>query len=122
MHRNRELYSFLSDKATQLTEDWYATLNKNDQVGVYSSPDPRVIEKLKLQNHQFHLQFFKIFTLEECQFFGLLEDWFDDIGSDEEHFNTSISYCGNFSGRKISTSIILSNLSPCMKESTRKRK
>ncbi|MGE6377935.1 STAS domain-containing protein [Peribacillus muralis] len=92
MHRNRELYSFLSDKATQLTEDWYATLNKNDQVGVYSSPDPRVIEKLKLQNHQFHLQFFKIFTLEECQFFGLLEDWIDDIGSDEEHLNTPIYF------------------------------
>ncbi|WP_285769267.1 STAS domain-containing protein [Peribacillus sp. SI8-4] len=92
MHRNRELYSFLLDKATQLTEDWYATLNKNDQIGVYSSLDPRVIERLKQQNHQFHVQFFKIFTLEECQFFDLLEEWIDDIGQDEEHLNTPIYF------------------------------
>ena len=37
MHRNKELYSFLLGVAAQLTEEWYATLNKNDKAGVYSS-------------------------------------------------------------------------------------
>lgn len=92
MHRNRELYSFLLNKAKQLTEDWYATLNKNDTAGVYSSPDPQVIEKLKQQNYQFHLHFFQIFTLEESQFFNELDEWIEDIGQDEEHLNTPIYY------------------------------
>ncbi|PJN88417.1 STAS domain-containing protein [Bacillus sp. mrc49] len=92
MHRNRELYSFLLNKAKQLTEDWYATLNKNDTAGVYSSPDPQVIEKLKQQNYQFHLHFFQIFTLEESQFFNKLDEWIEDIGKDEEHLNTPIYF------------------------------
>ncbi|MCK1994764.1 STAS domain-containing protein [Peribacillus muralis] len=92
MHRNRELYSFLLDKATQLTEDWYATLNKNDKAGVYSSPDRHVIDKLKQQNHQFHLHFFKVFLLEENQFFHDLDEWIEDIGQDEEHLNTPIYF------------------------------
>lgn len=41
MHRNKELYSFLLGEAAQLTEDWYATLNKNDKSGFIAHPIPK---------------------------------------------------------------------------------
>ncbi|MGE7762548.1 STAS domain-containing protein [Peribacillus sp. NPDC097895] len=92
MHRNKELYSFLLGKATQMTEDWYATLNKNDKAGVYSSPDPQVIKKLKQQNNEFHLHFFLIFVTEEREFFKHLDGWIEDIGKDEQHLKTPVYF------------------------------
>ncbi|MFD6209208.1 STAS domain-containing protein [Peribacillus sp. NPDC060253] len=92
MHRNKELYSFLLGKATQMTEDWYATLNKNDKAGVYSSPDPQVIKKLKQQNNEFHLHFFQIFVTEEREFFKHLDGWIEDIGKDEQHLKTPVYF------------------------------
>lgn len=92
MHRNKELYSFLLGVAGQLTEDWYATLNKNDKAGVYSSTDLKVIKKLKRQNNEFHLRFFQVFVTEEREFFNWLGDWIEDIGQDEQHLNTPIYF------------------------------
>jgi rsbT co-antagonist protein RsbR len=46
MHRNKELHQFLLDKSWQLTEDWYASLDKSDPAGVYCSNDPAVINNL----------------------------------------------------------------------------
>ncbi|MDM5451836.1 STAS domain-containing protein [Peribacillus simplex] len=92
MHRNKELYSFLLGVAAQLTEDWYVTLNKNDKAGVYSSPDPEVIKKLKQQNNEFHLRFFQVFDTEEREYFEHLGEWIEDIGQDEQHLNTPIYF------------------------------
>ncbi|MET1180980.1 STAS domain-containing protein [Peribacillus simplex] len=92
MHRNKELYSFLVGAAAQLTDDWYATLDKSDKAGVYSSSDPKVIKKLKQQNNEFHLRFFQVFDTGEREFFKRLDDWIEDIGKDEQHLNTPIYF------------------------------
>ncbi|MBT2647360.1 STAS domain-containing protein [Bacillus sp. ISL-34] len=92
MHRNKELYSFLLGVAAQMTDEWYATLNKNDNSGVYSSPDPKVIKKLKQQNNEFHLRFFQVFVTEEREFVKQLGEWIEDIGQDEQHLNTPIYF------------------------------
>ncbi|MED3834554.1 STAS domain-containing protein [Peribacillus frigoritolerans] len=92
MHVNKELYAFLLGVAAQLTEDWYASLNKSDSTGVYSSTDPKVIKKLKQQNNEFHLRFFQVFDTEEREFFKQLGDWIEAIGQDEQHLNTPIYF------------------------------
>ncbi|MEI2470865.1 STAS domain-containing protein [Peribacillus frigoritolerans] len=92
MHVNKELYAFLLGVAAQLTEDWYASLNKSDSTGVYCSTDPKVIKKLKQQNNEFHLRFFQVFDTEEREFFKQLGDWIEAIGQDEQHLNTPIYF------------------------------
>ncbi|MGG1687249.1 STAS domain-containing protein [Pseudalkalibacillus sp. NRS-1564] len=87
MQRNKELYQFLLNKAEQLTEDWYASLDKSG-TGVYSSTDPEVIKGLKAQNFEFHLHLCKIFIMKKDEFFEEFEDWVREIGRDPEHLNT----------------------------------
>ncbi|MBF0707483.1 STAS domain-containing protein [Alkalihalobacillus hwajinpoensis] len=87
MQRNKELYQFLLNKAEQLTEDWYASLDKSG-TGVYSSTDPEVIKGLKAQNLEFHLHLCKIFIMKKDEFFEEFEDWVREIGRDPEHLNT----------------------------------
>ncbi|MFB6800810.1 STAS domain-containing protein [Peribacillus butanolivorans] len=92
MHRNQKLHSFLLDKAAQLTEEWYETLNKNDEIGVYSSANPEVIKKLKLQNNDFHLHFFQVFIEEESEFFRHFDEWIEEIAQDGQHLETPIYF------------------------------
>ena len=87
MQRNKELHDFLLTKAEQLTEDWYASLDKSG-TGVYSSTDPGVIKGLKAQNLEFHRHLCKIFIMEKNAFFHEFEDWVKEIGQDPEHLNT----------------------------------
>ncbi|WLR58894.1 STAS domain-containing protein [Guptibacillus hwajinpoensis] len=87
MQRNKELYQFLLNKAEQLTEDWYASLDKSG-TGVYSSTDPEVIKGLKAQNLEFHQHLCKIFIMKKDDFFEEFEDWVREIGRDPEHLNT----------------------------------
>lgn len=54
MHRNKELHTYLLSKARQLTDEWYESLDKSTASGVYSSNDPKVINRLKEQNFEFH--------------------------------------------------------------------
>ncbi|PLT33189.1 STAS domain-containing protein [Bacillus sp. V5-8f] len=92
MHRNKELYHFLLDKTWELTEQWYQSLDKSNQSGVYASSDPKVIEGLKNQNHEFHKRFCKVFVDEECKFFETFEEWILEIAQDPEHLSTPIHF------------------------------
>ncbi|WP_226659114.1 STAS domain-containing protein [Pseudalkalibacillus hwajinpoensis] len=87
MQRNKELHQFLLTKAEQLTEDWYASLDKSG-TGVYASTDPEVIRELKSQNLEFHQHLCKIFIMEKSAFFNEFDDWVKEIGRDPEHLNT----------------------------------
>ncbi|MCA0992084.1 STAS domain-containing protein [Pseudalkalibacillus hwajinpoensis] len=87
MQRNKELHQFLLTKAEQLTEDWYASLDKSG-TGVYASTDPEVIRELKSQNFEFHQHLCKIFIMEKSAFFAEFDDWVQEIGRDPEHLNT----------------------------------
>ncbi|WP_311775114.1 STAS domain-containing protein [Alkalihalobacillus sp. TS-13] len=88
MQRNKELHDFLLNKAPQLTEDWYNSMDKSDPTGVYSSTDPEVIQRLKQQNYEFHLNLIGIFKKEESEFFKDFEEWVIATARDKEHIET----------------------------------
>ncbi|TKD72374.1 STAS domain-containing protein [Pseudalkalibacillus hwajinpoensis] len=87
MQRNKELHKFLLNRAEQLTEEWYESLDKSG-TGVYASTDPEAIRKLKAQNFEFHQHLCKIFIMEKEAFFKEFDDWVIEIGRDPEHLNT----------------------------------
>lgn len=92
MHRNQELYTFLLNKAKQLTEEWYNSLDKSDPKGVYASTDPDKIKALKEQNFEFHLHLCEIFIEEETLFFQNFDKWVLKLATDEEHLKTPIHF------------------------------
>ncbi|WP_080844296.1 STAS domain-containing protein [Cytobacillus gottheilii] len=92
MHRNQELHTFLVEKAKNLTEEWYESLDKSDSKGVYSSSNPKEIQKLKQQNYDFHLHLCKVFVQEENQFLQEFQNWIIHIAKDEQHLNTPVQY------------------------------
>ncbi|MBM7621574.1 rsbT co-antagonist protein RsbR [Bacillus tianshenii] len=92
MHRNEELHSFLLNKAKVLTEEWYESLDKDNSTGVYASTNPEVIQTLKKQNYDFHLQLCKVFIEEETKFFHDFQHWILSIAQDEQHLRTPIHF------------------------------
>ncbi|KIL48475.1 STAS domain-containing protein [Jeotgalibacillus soli] len=92
MHRSKELHVFLLDRAKNLTEAWYESLDKSDPSGVYASTDPEVISTLKKQNYDFHLHLCGVFIEEERKFFNDFQQWILSIAQDEQHYNTPIHF------------------------------
>lgn len=90
MHRNPELHQFLLSKARNLTEEWYAALDKSETEGVYASTDPDVIRKLKQQNFAFHEHLCEVYIKEETAFFEDFIDWIMGVATDSEHLNTPV--------------------------------
>ncbi len=88
MQRNEKLYTFLMEKASQLTDEWYESLDKSDTSGVYASTDPDVIHNLKKQNYDFHTNLIRIFNVEEKEFFRDFEEWVISVARDKEHLET----------------------------------
>jgi rsbT co-antagonist protein RsbR len=95
MHRDKELHSFLIDKTWQMTEEWYASIDKSKASGVYTSTNPETISTLKKQNHEFHLHFCEVFVQEESKFLQDLEKWIVMIAQDDEHLNTPVTVIMN---------------------------
>ncbi|OOE10081.1 STAS domain-containing protein [Fictibacillus arsenicus] len=91
MHRDKELHSFLIDKTWQMTEEWYASIDKSKATGVYASSIPETIRTLKKQNHEFHLHFCEVFVKEESEFLKDFEPWVVMIAKDDEHLNTPVT-------------------------------
>jgi len=90
MLKNKELYDFLCTRSKELTEQWYMSLNKNAG-GVYGSTDPKVIEKLKNQNHDFHLRFCLMFANDCNKFLEDFQEWIVGIAQDENHLSTPLA-------------------------------
>lgn len=88
MHKSKELQEFLLEKAWQLTEEWYESLDKSDRSGVYGTKDPKAIKLLKEQNYSFHLHFCNLFVQDEPVFLKELEGWVLKVASDEQHLST----------------------------------
>ncbi|TMU85091.1 STAS domain-containing protein [Bacillus sp. BHET2] len=83
-----KFYEFMSERTWQLTENWYESLDKSDQSGVYASTDPLVIETLKGQNHEFHERFCVLFKDVGQDALCNFEHWIEEIAQDEEHLTT----------------------------------
>ena len=95
MHRDKELHSFLIEKTWQMTEEWYASIDKSKATGVYASSNPETIRTLKKQNHEFHLHFCEVFVKEESEFLKDFEPWVVMIAKDDEHLNTPVTVIMN---------------------------
>ncbi|TSB48177.1 STAS domain-containing protein [Alkalicoccobacillus porphyridii] len=90
MTNDLTLYNYFMDRLDNITEDWYDSLNTEDN-GVYSSTSNKSIEILKEQNMSFHINFFKVFSTERSLFFLEMKDWINLISNDEAHLHTSNS-------------------------------
>lgn len=88
MHQNNDLYHYLLNKAKQLTDDWYNSIDKLSATGVYASTDETVIARLKAQNYSFHERLIQVFVEEDETFFHSFEEWVNEIASDLGHQNT----------------------------------
>ncbi|EIT84224.1 anti-sigma-factor antagonist [Fictibacillus macauensis ZFHKF-1] len=89
MTLNEHLYDYFIEKTWGLTEDWYASLDKNDPEGIYATTDSRLIEGLKKQNYAFHQQFCTLFKEHDEHLF---QEWIEEIAKDEQHLSTPIHY------------------------------
>lgn len=92
MHRNQKFYTYLQQRAPQLTEEWYESIDRSDTGGVYTSNDPDVIKALKAQNQEFHQRFIQVFSEEDVDFMELFEEWIVRIAKDGEHLSTPIQF------------------------------
>ena len=88
MHQNNDLYYHLLNKAKQLTDDWYNSIDKSSATGVYASTDETVIARLKAQNYSFHEHLIQVFVEEDESFFPSFEKWVNEIASDLGHQKT----------------------------------
>lgn len=89
---NNELHVFLLEKAKNLTEEWYKSLDKSDPSGVYASTNPEVVSILKKQNYDFHLNLCRVFIEEHEEFQKGFDKWVLTIAQDEQHLNTPIHF------------------------------
>ncbi|KEZ52528.1 STAS domain-containing protein [Metabacillus indicus] len=92
MHRNQKFYTYLQQRAPQLTEEWYESIDRSETGGVYTSNDPEVIKALKAQNQEFHQRFIQVFSEEDVDFMELFEEWIVRIAKDGEHLSTPIQF------------------------------
>ncbi|SEN33996.1 rsbT co-antagonist protein RsbR [Mesobacillus persicus] len=92
MQKNKELYHFLLQRVTKLTEEWYEGLDKSDPTGIYSSLDPEVIKNMKQQNIKFHEHFIEIFNMDEKSFTVQFDPWIHEIASDQQHLKTPLQF------------------------------
>ncbi|MEN0641825.1 STAS domain-containing protein [Alkalicoccobacillus gibsonii] len=83
-------YNYLIGQAENLTEDWYKSLNTEDN-GVYSSQSEESIAALKEKNKHFHLNFFKVFSNESGDLSTEMVNWIQLIAQDNGHLDTSNS-------------------------------
>lgn len=84
------LHEYFLEKTWSLTEEWYASIERS-QKGVYGSKDPKVVEVLKRQNHDFHVNFSSIFNKDEKEFYEGFNEWVTEIAQDEAHLATPIT-------------------------------
>ncbi|MFB1082553.1 STAS domain-containing protein [Jeotgalibacillus sp. JSM ZJ347] len=89
MPREKELHTFLCNKADMLTEEWYDSLDKS-KGGVYGSTDPDAIQKIKGQNNAFHRRFCNIFQADSEDYIESFQDWIESIAMDEAHQSTAL--------------------------------
>ncbi|MGR3764148.1 STAS domain-containing protein [Rossellomorea sp. NS-SX7] len=92
MQVSKDFYEYMTERTWQLTESWYESLDKSDPTGVYNSQDPKVIQTLKRQNHEFHEQFCVLFKDVGQDTLLNFENWIEQIAKDEEHLQTPIHY------------------------------
>ena len=89
MIQNQDLYLFIRDRADNITEEWYNSIDKS-RTGVYATQDPKEIAQLKAQNKSFHLLFAKLFDPETTDYQKEVQLWVDGLAQDTGHQTTPL--------------------------------
>jgi rsbT co-antagonist protein RsbR len=89
---NQQLHDYLLDRAWDLTEEWYESLDKNDPNGVFSSEDPLIIEAYKKANYEYHLTICKVFVEKEAEFINSIKRWVYPVVQNQDFLNTPLHY------------------------------
>ncbi|WP_338022829.1 STAS domain-containing protein [Bacillus weihaiensis] len=92
MEANKRLYQYMFNQTWELTEEWYNSLDKSDPTGIYSTNDPKVIQYLKEENHEFHKRFCLLFLENDRDALENFQDWITGIAKDDNHLKTPIHY------------------------------
>ncbi|MGE6632202.1 STAS domain-containing protein [Bacillus sp. NPDC077027] len=92
MDKNRELYQFLIDHATELTEKWYESIEDDDPESVYRSTDPTVVSELKHQNQDFYQHFIRALIEDKTYLHSEFKQWSENLANDPKHLNTPLDY------------------------------
>ncbi|MEY8749191.1 STAS domain-containing protein [Alkalicoccobacillus gibsonii] len=87
---NLKFYNYLIGQAENLTEEWYKSLNTENN-GVYSSNSEESIAALKEKNKHFHLNFFTVFSDVSGSLSTEMMNWIQFIAQDHGHLDTSNS-------------------------------
>lgn len=75
MKQWKDFYDYLMSQTDRLTEDWYATLEKEDTTGIYTSTTAENVLLLKKQYNKLHRYFFKIFLEEKQNSTQTVKEW-----------------------------------------------
>lgn len=86
---NKDLHEYLCSRTDELTEKWYASLDK-DKEGVYGNTGREEVSKLKKQNHEFHVHFCSMFDKEEEDFLEEFDGWIAALINDDAHMDTPL--------------------------------
>lgn len=84
------LHDYLLAHSSQLSEEWYESIDDNDPSSIYASTDPETTKKLKEMNTTFIQQFVEIFNTEEEEFYEKFEKKFAATVKEEEYVNTPL--------------------------------
>lgn len=87
--RMKSFYEYFKEKTWDLTENWYAELDKSKD-GVYSTTDDSQITILKKQNHAFHEIFAELFNTESEAPTEAFDEWVTSIAKDPAHLSTPL--------------------------------
>lgn len=86
---NKDLHEYLCSRADELTESWYASLDKSKE-GVYGNTGREEVSKLKKQNNDFHVHFCSMFDKDEDDFLKEFSGWLADLINDAAHLDTPL--------------------------------
>lgn len=90
MHRNQKLYDFLLSHSTQLTEEWFNSIEDQNPNSVYSSTNEETIKKLKAQNQDYFLHVYRVFIEPDRYLHTDFKQWSEDLAKDPQHLETPL--------------------------------
>jgi rsbT co-antagonist protein RsbR len=74
MQNNKELYTFLLDHSSSMTEKWIKTFNDDDDL-FFSTAYPKRLSKIRFQSQLFFSHLSKVFLVEKGLFFSSFDEW-----------------------------------------------
>ncbi|GAF12392.1 RsbR, positive regulator of sigma-B [Bacillus sp. JCM 19045] len=82
-------YEFMKARTWDLVELWYEEVDKT-QGDIYGTTIPERIERLKQQNHGFHIHFCEIFRDDSTLYSDSFNQWITDVAHDSTHQSADI--------------------------------